>query len=81
MWRPEGSLVEADFLFLSCDSWGLNSGCEAWWQAPLAVEPFYCILKQPHLLVDTRRFLSLCCVSVTTKNDTLRAPVWVPLLM
>ena len=25
---------------MQCGWWGLNSGCQAWWQAPLPVEPF-----------------------------------------
>lgn len=26
-------------LFLPCGSWGLNSSCQAWWQALLSTEP------------------------------------------
>lgn len=41
MWGSEDNWVEVDFFFLSCDSWGLNSGHKAWWQAALPVEPFH----------------------------------------
>lgn len=27
--------VEVDFLLPPCRSWGLNSSCHAWWQAPI----------------------------------------------
>jgi hypothetical protein len=34
-----GQLGEVDSFLPPCESWGLNSCCQAWWQAPLPKEP------------------------------------------
>lgn len=39
VWRSEGQTVGAASLFLSCRTWGLNAGRQAWQQAAVLTEP------------------------------------------
>lgn len=37
--RVKGQLVEVDYVFPPCGSWGSDSGSQAWGQTPLPAEP------------------------------------------